>query len=729
MKSNDSMANTCATNYVTSATTRDIKTFETTIAGKPFVVECGRVANLANGSALVKFGDSVLLATATASKSPREGIDFFPLSVDYEEKMYSVGKIPGGFIKREGRPSEKAILNARLIDRPMRPGFPDGFFNEVQLVISVLSVDQDCPPESFSITAASLAIAISDIPFEATVAGVVVGYVDGEYVINPTVEEMEKSKLNLTVAGTSDAVVMVEAGADILTEEEILAGIMFGHAAIKEIVQFIDDIQAEIGKPKMNVPEKVINEELKQKVYDFAYDRMAEAVAIHGKKERSYACDAIKDELIEALKEEYPDDIKAIQGFYKKIEKETVRNLVIKQGIRPDGRTYDQIRPITCETSLLPRTHGSALFTRGLTQAFTITSLGALSEAQRIDGLGVEESKRYMHHYNFPPFSVGETGFMRGPNRRAIGHGALAERALVPVLPTEEEFPYAIRLVSEIVTCNGSSSMASICGSSMSLMDAGVPTKAPVAGIAMGLMQMDDDIVILSDIQGLEDFMGDMDFKSAGTREGITALQMDIKIDGLSEELLRDALAHAKKGRLHILDEMDKEITEAREEMSQYAPRVYSMQIHPDKIRDVIGPGGKVITKITSECDVKIEITDDGLVLITATDGKGGEEAKRRIESIVKDIEVGEIYTGKIVRIMNFGAFIELIPGKEGMCHISQLDLKRVEKIEDHFKVGDQITVKVTEIDKQGRVNLSRKVLLKEQEKAKAKAAEKDQAE
>lgn len=695
---------------------RNIRVFETTLGGRPFSVELGRVANLANGSGLIRYGDTAVMATATASSKPREGIDFFPLSVDYEEKMYSVGKIPGGFVKREGRPSEKAVLNARLIDRPMRPMFPDGFFNEVQLIIAVLSVEQDNAPEAIAITAASIAIAVSDIPFEATVAGVVVGFVDGEYVINPTVEQMERSRLNLTVAGTEEAIVMVEAGADILTEEEILEGIMYGHEAIKELVKFIDGIKAEVGKEKMIVPEVVVDEELKTKVYDFAYDRMNEAIRVLGKKERNAAVDTIKTELLEHLAEDYPERDKEIGGFFKKIEKETVRKMIIHEGQRPDGRAHDEVRPIACETSLLARTHGSALFSRGVTQALTITSLGALSEAQRIDGLGIEETKRYMHHYNFPPYAVGETGFMRGPNRRAIGHGALAERALVPVLPTEEEFPYAIRLVSEIVTCNGSSSMASICGSSMSLMDAGVPTKAPVAGIAMGLMQLDDQIAILSDIQAVEDFMGDMDFKAAGTKDGMTAIQMDIKIDGLSRELLEKALEQARKGRLFILNEMDKEITEARDDMSPYAPRVFSMQIHPDKIRDVIGPGGKIITKITTECDVKIEITDEGLVLITAVDGKGGEEAKKRIEAIVKEIEVGEVYTGKIVRIMKFGAFVELLPGKDGMCHISQLDTKRVEKIEDHFKIGDQITVKVTEIDKQGRVNLSRKVLLKEAE-------------
>ncbi|MBI9012792.1 MAG: polyribonucleotide nucleotidyltransferase [Clostridiales bacterium] len=702
---------------------RNVRVFETTLGGRPFKAEFGRVANLANGSALVSFGDTVILATATASSTPREGIDFFPLSVDYEERMYSVGKIPGGFIKREGRPSEKAILNCRLIDRPMRPMFPKGYFNEVQLICAVMSVEKDCAPESFAITAASIAIAVSDIPFESTVAGVVVGLVDDEYIINPTVEQMEKTKLNLTVAGTADAIVMVEAGAEILTEKQILDGIMFAHEAIKELVTFIDGIKAEIGKVKNEVPEIIVNEELKAKVYDFAYDRMNAAVRLHGKKERSYACDAIKAELMAEFAEEYPGEGKAIAAFYKKIEKETVRKLIIHENVRPDGRAYDEIRGIDCETTILPRVHGSALFSRGLTQALSITSLGALSESQRIDGLDDEISKRYMHHYNFPPYSVGETGFMRGPNRRAIGHGALGERALVPVLPSEEDFPYSIRVVSEVVTCNGSSSQASICGSSMSLMDAGVPIKAPVAGIAMGMIQMDDQIAILSDIQGLEDFMGDMDFKAAGTVDGITAIQMDIKIDGLSKELLETALEQARKGRLHILAEMDKEISEARAEMSPYAPRVFSLQIHPDKIRDVIGPGGKVITKITTECDVKMEITDDGLVLITANDGKGGEEAKRRVEAIVKDIEVGEIYTGKIVRLMKFGAFIELLPGKDGMCHISQLDLKRIENIEDHFKVGDQLTVKVTEIDKQGRVNLSRKVLLKEAEKTESTEA------
>ncbi len=699
----------------------EIRSFETTIGDRVFKAEFGKVANLANGSCLVSYGDTVILATAVASSSPKEGIDFFPLSVDYEEKMYSVGKIPGGFIKREGRPSEKAILNARLIDRPMRPGFPDGFYNEVQLIISVLSVEQDCPPESFSITAASLALAVSDIPFENTVAGVVVGCIDGVFVVNPTVEQMEKSTLNLTVAGTKDAIVMVEAGADILPEDTILDAIMFGHEKIKELVNFIDMIKAEIGKEKMEVEEVVVDEEFKQRVRDKMYDKLDKAVRVPDKHGRAVACkevlDSVTEEFKNELSEEELEKLPLVSKFYKVFEKEIVRNMVIHEKVRADGREYDEIRPISCDISLLPRTHGSGLFTRGLTQALTITSLGALSEAQRIDGLGLEEHKRYMHHYNFPPFSVGETGFMRGPNRRAIGHGALGERALIPVLPSEEEFPYAIRLVSEVVTCNGSSSQASICASSLSLMDAGVPITAPVAGVAMGMIQLDGEIAILSDIQGLEDFMGDMDFKVAGTTEGITAIQMDIKIDGLSRELLKTALEQARIGRLHILDEMKKTISSPKKEMSPYAPRVISFDIDPEKIRDVIGSGGKVISKITTECDVKIEITDDGHVLITANDLEGGKEAKKRIDEIVKEIEVGEIYTGKVVRIMNFGAFVELAPGKDGMCHISQLDTKRVNKVEDLFNVGDMITVKVVEIDKQGRINLSRKVLLSKDEK------------
>ena len=696
---------------------RNIRVFETTLGGRPFSVELGRVANLANGSGLIRYGDTAVMATATASSKPREGIDFFPLSVDYEEKMYSVGKIPGGFVKREGRPSEKAVLNARLIDRPMRPMFPDGFFNEVQLIIAVLSVEQDNAPEAIAITAASIAIAVSDIPFEATVAGVVVGFVDGEYVINPTVEQMERSRLNLTVAGTEEAIVMVEAGADILTEEEILEGIMYGHEAIKELVKFIDGIKAEVGKEKMIVPEVVVDEALKTKVYDFAYDRMNEAIRVLGKKERNAAVDTIKTELLEHLAEDYPERDKEIGGFFKKIEKETVRKMIIHEGQRPDGRAHDEVRPIACETSLLARTHGSALFSRGVTQALTITSLGALSEAQRIDGLGIEETKRYMHHYNFPPYSTGEARPMRGPKRREIGHGALAEKAIVPVLPTEEEFPYSIRVVSEVLESNGSSSMASVCGSSLSLMDAGVPIKRPVAGIALGLVQEDDKHVILSDIQGLEDFNGDMDFKVAGTENGITAIQLDIKITGLSLDKFAEALERARLGRLHILGVMNKEISEPKSDLSKYAPRMFVTNIPVDKIKVLIGSGGKTINKIIDETGVQIDIQEDGTVYVSAESTEAGHSALELISQITKDVEVGEIYDGKVNRIEKYGAFIELLPGKDGLLHISEMDVKRVNKTEDIVSLGDIIQVKVINIDDSGKIKLSRKQLLLEKQK------------
>ncbi|MCT4633715.1 MAG: polyribonucleotide nucleotidyltransferase [Firmicutes bacterium] len=689
-----------------------VKTFKTELAGRPFEVEIGRIANLANGSAVIKYGDTSVLVTATASRKPREGVDFFPLSVDFEEKMYSVGKIPGGFLKREGRASEKAILTCRLIDRPIRPLFPDGYSNDVQIIATVLSVDHDCPQDIAAMIGSSIALSISDIPFLGPTASVNVGLVDGELVINPTVEQAEKTKLNLIVSGTRDAVVMVEAGADILPEKTVLDAIRFGHEEIKRIIAFIDEIVAEVGKEKMPIITSEAPEGLFDKVKDFLAGKMNEVVRIPGKQERNYALDDLKDELKAELKEEYPDDMKLISGYFGEVEKEVVREMILAEKLRPDGRGHADIRDINCEVGLLPRTHGSGLFTRGLTQALTITTLGALGEAQRIDGLGLEESKRYMHHYNFPPFSVGETGFMRGPNRRAIGHGALGERALVPVLPSEEEFPYAIRLVSEVMTCNGSSSQASICGSTLSLLDAGVPIKDSVAGIAMGLIKEDDRVAILSDIQGMEDHLGDMDFKVAGTKDGITAMQMDIKIKGLSDDIMEKAVEQARIGRLHILSKMNEAIVDPREEMSVYAPRVYSLKINPDKIRDVIGPGGKVITRITSENDVKIDISDEGLVLITANDGIGGEKALNEVKNIVKEIEVGEIYTGKIVRITKFGAFVQLLPGKDGLCHISQLTKERLAQVEDKFKVGDEILVKVTEIDNQGRVNVSRKVLL-----------------
>lgn len=691
-------------------------TFETTMGGRPLKVEIGRMANLANGSAFVHYGDTVVLATATASKNPREGIDFFPLSVDYEEKMYSVGKIPGGFIKREGRQSEKAVLTSRLIDRPIRPLFPKGFKNDVQVIASAYSVDQDCPPDVTAMIAASIALSVSDVPFEGPIASVIVGYIDGQYIINPTVEQTDKSEMHLVVAGTRDAIMMVEAGMNILPEKVVLEAIFFGHEEIKRIVAFIDEIVAAVGKPKMQVVAPEVDPAVMALVETFRAS-IDQAVRIADKADRNDALDALKKQLMEAAAEAFPNMSGLFAGLFKDLEKELVRKMITHEKIRPDGRKHDEIRPVSCEVGILPRTHGSGHFKRGLTQVITITTLGALSEAQRIDGLGLEDTKRYMHHYNFPPFAVGETGFMRGPNRRAIGHGALGERALVPVLPSEEEFPYAIRLVSEVVTCNGSSSQGSICGSTLSLLDAGVPLKDSVAGIAMGLIQEDNQISILSDIQGMEDALGDMDFKVAGTKEGITAIQMDIKIHGLDRKIMEDAMSQALAGRLHILGVMNETISEYRKEMSPYAPRVFFFKVHPDKIREVIGPGGKVINKIIADTGVKIDIEDNGTVLITAPDGPSGEAALKRIQDIVKELQVGDIYDGKVTRIMKFGAFVEVLPGKEGLVHISHLAKERIAQVEDKFKVGDPIRVKVIEIDAQGRVNLSHKVLLEEAEK------------
>ncbi len=690
--------------------------FETTMGGRPLKVEIGRMATLANGSAFVHYGDTVVLATATASKNPREGIDFFPLSVDYEEKLYSVGKIPGGFIKREGRPSEKAVLTSRLIDRPIRPLFPKGFKNEVQVIASAFSVDQDCPPDVTAMVGASIALSVSDIPFEGPIAAVIVGYVDGQYVINPTVEQTAKSQMHLVVAGTKDAIMMVEAGMDILPEKVVLEAIFFGHEEIKRLVAFIEEIVAAVGKPKMEVVAPEVDPAIKALVegYRGAVDQ---AVRIADKTDRNNALDDLKKQLQAEAAEAFPDKAGLISNLFKDLEKELVRKMITHEKIRPDGRRHAEIRPVSCEVGILPRTHGSGHFKRGLTQVVTITTLGALSDAQRIDGLGLEDTKRYMHHYNFPPFSVGETGFMRGPNRRAIGHGALGERALLPVLPSEEEFPYAIRLVSEVVTCNGSSSQASICGSTLSLLDAGVPLKDSVAGIAMGLIQEDGQISILSDIQGMEDALGDMDFKVAGTKDGITAMQMDIKIHGLDRKIMEDAMQQALEGRMHILGKMNETISEYRKEMSPYAPRVFFFKIHPDKIREVIGPGGKVINKIIAETGVKIDIEDDGTVLITAPDGISGETALKRIQDIVKELQVGDIYDGRVTRIMKFGAFVEVLPGKEGLVHISHLAKERIGKVEDKFNVGDPIRVKVIEIDSQGRVNLSHKALLEEGDK------------
>jgi len=693
--------------------------FQMDLGGRPLIMEIGKVAKQANGAVWVRYGDTVVLVTATLAKEPREGIDFFPLLVDYEERLYAVGKIPGGFIKREGRPSEKAILSARLIDRPIRPLFPEGFRNDVQVVATVLSVDQDCAPDITAMNGASVALSISDIPFAGPIGGVIVGRVNGEFVINPTVEQSEKSEMHLVVAGTRDAVLMVEAGAQEVPEEVMLEAIEFGHGAIKEIIKFQEEIIEAVGKEKLVVPVYKIEPEIEEAVRSYLLDKIDNAVRNPEKLARQEAVDQLEKETVEHFAETYPDQEKAVKEVFAKVLKETVRCMIIDERNRPDGRALDEIRPITCEVGVLPRTHGSGLFTRGQTQVLTVATLGAISDEQILDGLGIEESKRYMHHYNFPPYSVGETRPMRGPGRREIGHGALAERALVPVLPTEDKFPYTIRLVSEVLESNGSTSQASVCGSTLALMDAGVPISAPVAGIAMGLITDGDKFAILSDIQGIEDALGDMDFKVAGTEKGITALQLDIKVKGISQEVLRHALAQAREGRLFILNKMLEVIPEPRKELSPYAPRIITMTIDPEKIRDVIGPSGKTIRKIIEETGVQIDIEDDGRVFIAATDAEAGKKAVHIIECLTQDVEVGKIYMGKVVRLMDFGAFVEIIPGalglpgKEGLVHISQLDERRVSRVKDVLKEGDEIIVKVIEIDKQGRVNLSRKEALR----------------
>lgn len=693
------------------------KRFQYKLAGRDLIVTIGKVALQAGGSCLVQYGDTVTLVTATASKEPREGIDFFPLSVDYEEKLYSVGKIPGGFIKREGRPSEKAILTSRLIDRPIRPLFPDGYRNDVQVIATVLSVDQDNSPEIAAMIGSSIALSISDIPFQGPTGSVLVGLIDDKFVINPNSEEREKSSIHLTVSGTKSAVMMVEAGANEVPEETMLEGILLAHEEIKKICSFIEEIVADCGKEKVKYNVFKPNEELEEKIIEFATDKLIDAINTVEKLEREDNIAQVSKEIMETFLVDYPESEKDIAEIIESIIKKEVRRLILEENIRPDNRKVDEIRQITCEVGLLPRTHGSGLFTRGQTQALTITTLGAISDAQVIDGLGEEQSKRYMHHYNFPPYSVGEARVLRGPGRREIGHGALAERALEPVIPSEDEFPYTIRLVSEVLGSNGSSSQASVCGSTLSLLDAGVPIKAPVAGIAMGLIKEEDKVAILYDIQGMEDHLGDMDFKVAGTREGVTAIQMDIKISGIDGNILRDALEKARRGRLYILDKMAETISTPREHLSEYAPKIYTMQVNPDKIRDIIGPGGKMINKIIDETGVKIDIDDDGKVFIAAVSSEGGEKAMSMINSIVKEVEAGEIYLGKVTRITNFGAFVDVLNGKEGLVHISQLARERVNKVEDVVSVGDEILVKVLEIDNQGRINLSRKVLLPEEPK------------
>ena len=692
------------------------KTYSMELAGRTLTVETGKMAGLANGSALIRYGETTVIVNVTASKKPREGIDFFPLSVDYEERLYAVGRIPGSFQKREGKPSDKAILVARAIDRPIRPLFPKDLRNDVCVNAMVLSVDPDCSPEVAAQIGTSVAISISDIPFNGPTAAVSVGYVDGEIVINPTLAQREKNRLNLTVAGTYEKVSMIEAGADEIPEDIMLEAIMAGHREIQKITEFIKGIVAEIGKPKFTYESFDVAPELYNAIAEFAKDKMYDAVQAVDKEDRDAKLEVLQAEIEEYLKEKYGEAYEEIapkvgDAIYK-LEKKTVRHMILEEHKRVDGRALDEIRPLSAEVDVLPRVHGSALFSRGQTQVMSIVTLGTISDEQELDGLDEETSKRYIHHYNFPPYSVGEARPSRGPGRREIGHGALAERALAPVMPSQDEFPYTIRVVSEILSSNGSTSQGSICGSTMALMAAGVPIKEPVAGISTGLVTDETDrnrYIMLTDIQGLEDFFGDMDFKVAGTKNGITAIQVDIKIDGLTREIIKEAFERTRVARMYILNEvMLKAIPEPRKELSKYAPKIISMKIDVDKIKDVIGSGGKTINKIISDTGVKIDIEEDGSVFIAGTDSEAAEKAKSIIDAITMDLEVGNIYIGKVTRIMNFGAFVEIAPGKEGMIHISKLAKERVEKVEDVVSIGDEVKVKVIEIDNQGRVNLMR---------------------
>ena len=688
----------------------EFKSYTTDLAGRPLTVEFGKYAQQAAGSALVRYGETVVIVNATMSEQPREGVDFFPLSVDFEEKLYSVGKIPGGFIKREGRPTEKAILTCRLIDRPLRPLFPKGMRNDVQVVATALSVDKDLPPEIPAMIGSSIALCVSEIPFGGPTGSVVVGRVNGELVLCPDEAQRHESDLHLTVSGTKDAVLMVEAGANEVSEDVMLDAIMFAHEEIKKLIAFQETIIAQIGKPKTEVCLVVTGDDIKEAVREYAYDKCAYTFATYDREERQCREKAVKEETIAHFSEQFPGRESEIADALYYLNKEVMRKKILDEGIRPDGRRVTEVRPIWCEVGVLPRVHGSAIFTRGQTQALTVTTLGSTNEAQMLDGLSNEDFKRYMHHYNMPPYATGEAGRLKSPGRREIGHGALAERALLPVIPTEAEFPYALRLVSEILSSNGSSSMASVCGSTLSLMDAGVPIHAPVAGVAMGLIKDPESgkVVVLTDIQGLEDFLGDMDFKVAGTMNGITAIQMDIKIKGIDRAILKQALAQALEGRLHILGIMLQTLGQPRETLSKYAPKIVNFTINPEKIREVIGKGGSTINKIIAETGVKIDIEDDGRVFLSTPDEEAALKARKIIESIAKDIEVGDVFTGKVVRIMNFGAFVELAPGKDGMIHISKLANHRVEKVEDVLSIGDELEVKVNEIDAQGRINLIR---------------------
>ena len=709
------------------------KVFKFNFRGKEISVENGALAKQADGAVLVRYGDTQVLAAAVMSKNASTA-DFFPLTINYLEKLYSVGKIPGGFIKREGRPTEQATLASRLIDRPIRPLFADGFRNEVQVVAMPLSVDQDSTVEMTALLASSLSLMVSDIPFDGPVAGVVVGRVDGKFIINPSAEELEKTDITLSVAGTKDAINMVESGSKEVSEEDMIEALMFGHEAIKELCQFEEEITKEIGKEKISVELKTLDEELVKEVNDFACSKMCEAIQIKDKLEKYAQIDKVKEDTVNEFAVRYQDKpeeelevlLKDVKTIVDNIEGEEVRRLITEEHIRPDGRKMDEIRDLHAEVDLLARTHGSALFTRGQTQVLSVTTLGALGEHQVLDGLGIEDEKRFMHHYNFPAFSVGETGRYGSPGRREIGHGALGERALSQVIPSEEEFPYTIRVVSEVLESNGSSSQASICAGCMSLMAAGVPIKTPVAGIAMGLITKGDKYTILTDIQGLEDHMGDMDFKVAGTKNGICALQMDIKIKGVTKEILSEALMQAKKARFEILDVMTSAIPEPRKELSKYAPKIETIRINPEKIKDVIGRGGEMITKIILECSnvtavndknaVKVDLEDDGRVLIYHTDPEIIRKTKEMIENVAREVEFGKVYNVKVTEITDFGAFVEVWPGCEGLIHISQLDTSRVEKVSDVVKVGDEILAVATGYDKKGKLNLSRKELLKEQE-------------
>lgn len=704
------------------------KIYKMELAGRELSVEIGKVAELANGECIVRYGDTVVLVTATASEKPRAGIDFFPLSIDYEEKMYAIGKIPGGFMRREGRPAEHAILTARVIDRPIRPLFPKDYRNDVSINAMVMAVDQDCSPEICAMIGSSIALSISDIPFYGPTGSVSVGMIDGEYIINPTAEQKALSKMNLTVASTKEKVMMIEAGADEVTDDEMYNAIMFGHKQNIEICKFIDGIVAECGKPKHSYEEHVVDHDLFEAIKELIGDkRMEEAVFTDMKQERDERISAIEAEVFENLFEKFGNEdevefeVVVGEAIYK-YEKETVRRMILREHKRPDGRALDEIRPLSAEVDVLPRVHGSGLFKRGQTQVLTVTTLGSMSAVQKLDGLDeAETNKRYIHHYNFPGFSVGEAKPSRSPGRREIGHGALAERALIPVIPSEEEFPYAIRLVSEVLSSNGSTSQGSVCGSTLSLMAAGVPIKRPVAGISCGLVtgETDEDFILLTDIQGLEDFFGDMDFKVAGTHKGITAIQMDMKIQGLTPEIIKGAIENTHKARTYILDEvMLKAIAEPRKELSEYAPKIQFVQINPDKMAEVIGSKGKVINRIIEESGVdKIDTEDEGKIYVASANAEAIKKAVSMIEAIANDPEVGKIYTGKVTRIMNFGAFVEIAPEKEGLVHISKLAHERVNKVEDVVNIGDVIDVKVIEIDQQGRVNLSRKDCLPKPER------------